>query len=219
VRTVVAAIVASLLGAPLAAQDDLPQAQRGLRADAWQIGPVIGSRNYSVGMPLSPIQGPQGWHFDFPYAVVEAGHVHYLTFNHGPLTGKRKIVLRYRIDARPGVRFVSQEHPHLPATLSLYFQRRGDNWKAKGRFEAYRWYSPNENLVSLAPGEHKLELDLDDRWISVWGHTAATNPAGFKGAIDEADRVGFVFGSREGRGHGVYATGPARFTVLSFETL
>jgi hypothetical protein len=188
-------------------------------AEAWEIGPIIRSKNYSVGMPLIPTASGRGWHFDFPYPSVDAGHVHYLTFNHGPLTGKRKIVMRYRIDAPRGVRFVPREHPDLPATLSFFFQRRGDSWSGKGRYEAYRWYSPEHSLVSLRPGEHELVVDLQDSWISVWGHAAPTNPYAFRDAIDGAERVGFVLGSRQGRGHGVYATGPARFTVLSFEVI
>lgn len=196
------------------------QAQVFSKAEDWQIGPIIRSKNYSVGMPLYPVQQGRRLHFEFPYPTAAVGHVHYLTFNHGPLVGKRSIVLRYRIDAAPGVKFVSREHPQLPATLSLYFQRRGDNWSGKGRFEAYRWYSPNETLVSLRPGEHMLKIDLNDtRWISVWGHHASTNLGAFTAAIEETERVGFVFGSREGRGHGVYTTGPARFTVISFEVL
>ena len=41
-------------------------------------------------------------------------------------------------------------------------------------------------------------------------------PEQFARAKDEAAVVGFVLGSSGGRGHGVYATGPARFTVLDF---
>lgn len=213
-------IAASLFAAVFTAPAEGLQSRGSSGADAWQIGPIIRSRNYSVGMPLYPVQNGQGWHFDFPNPSVDAGHVHYLTYNHGPLSGKRSIILRYRIDAAPGVRFIAREYPELPATISLYFQRRGDNWSGRGKYEAFRWYSPNETLVSITPGEHTLKIDLDDpRWISVWGHHAATNPAAFRQAVNDTERVGFVFGSREGRGHGVYATGPARFTVLKFEVI
>ncbi len=216
VRTAI--IAATLFAAAFTAPANPLQAQALPSVDAWQIGPIIRSRNYSVGMPLYPVQNDRSWHFDFPYPSVDAGHVHYLTYNQGPLSGRRSIVLRYRIDAAAGVQFVSREHPQLPATLSIYFQRRGDNWSGMGRYEAFRWYSPNEMLVNITPGEHTLKIDLDDpRWISVWGHYAATNPAAFRQAIEDTERVGFVFGSKEGRGHGVYTTGPARFTVLSFQ--
>lgn len=189
-------------------------------AASWEIGPIIRGRNYSVGMPLRPAQARRGWYFDFPYPNVGAGHVHYLTFQHGPLTGKKKIVMRYRVDAAPGVRFVPRERPDLPATITMFFQRPGDTWTAKGRYETYRWYAPAETVTDIRPGEHELTVSLDGNWAAVMTSFAHTNPAAFRAAIDNADRVGFVLGSREGGyGHGVYATGPARLTVLSFRVL
>lgn len=188
-------------------------------ASAWQIGPIVRGRNYSVGMPLTPSPGRSGWHFDFPYPSARAGHVHYVTFNHGPLTGKRRIVVRYRVDAAPGVRFVPQEEPQSPATVSLVFQRRGDSWSGRGRYETYRWYAPGHTVMPIAPGEHVMTVSLDDVWTSVHGETAAAEPLGFRQAIDGAERIGLVFGSSSARGHGVYATGPARFTVTSFRVM
>jgi hypothetical protein len=186
-------------------------------AAEWEIGPVIKGRNYSVGMPLNPTPQRTGWSFQFPNPTVDAGHVHYLTFSHGPMTGKKRIVMRYRIDAARTVRFVPQEHPDLPAKLSLFFQREGDRWNAKGRYGEYRWYSPGDRLAPVAVGTHEIIIRLDDpSWISVWGKPSAQQAAGFSGAIDNADRVGFVLGSAAARGHGVFATGPAKFTVLEF---
>src|SRR5690606_28624779 len=78
-------------------------------AQAWEIGPVIKSRNYSHNMPLRPTPTREGFQIDFPWPDARAGHIHYVTFRHGPLEGKRRIVMRYRIDAEPGVRFVPQD--------------------------------------------------------------------------------------------------------------
>ena len=62
-----------------------------------------------------------------------------------------------------------------------------------------------------------MSVSLDDpRWISVFGKPAATSPEGYAAAMAQTARVGLVFGSAEARGHGVYATGPARFTLLDF---
>ena len=188
-------------------------------AYAWEIGPIIRSRNHSVGMPLQPTPSRQGWFFDFPYPSVGAGHVHYVTFNHGPLTGRTRIVMRYRVDAEPGVRFVAREAPGRPATISVVFQRRGDNWSGRGRYETYRWYAPSASVMQLTPGEHVMTVSLDDVWWSVQGTASTADPMGFHDAIDAADRVGIVFGTTEARGHGVYATGPARLTVLSFQVI
>lgn len=189
-------------------------------AQAWEIGPVIRGKNYSVGMPLTPRPMRNGWSFDFPNPDVEAGHVHYVTFRNGSLAGKSTIVMRYRIEARRGVRFVPQEQPAMPAKLSLYFQRRGDTWTAKGRYQYYRWYSPDQSVRLVAPGEYEVKVSLDDpNWIPVMGGTAGGNPQAFLDAKRNAETVGIVFGSDAARGHGVYATGPARFTLQSFQIL
>ena len=190
------------------------------RAEAWQIGPIIRGRNYSVGMPLQPTPARRGWYIDFPSPDRLAGHVHYISFNHGPLTGKRRIIMRYRIDAARGVRFVPQETPEMPATISLVFQRRGDSWSGRGRYEHHRWYSPERAVAVIRPGEHEMVVSLDDGdWTSVHSATAAANPLPFRDAIEEAERIGIVLGTRAARGHGVYATGPARLTVISFEII
>lgn len=186
-------------------------------AGAWEIGPIIRGKNYSVGMPLRPAPARKGWFFDFPYPNVGAGHVHYLTFRHGPLIGKTQISLHYRIDAAPGVQFVPRERPDSRAALTLFFQRAGDNWSAKGKYEAYRWYAPVNTMVSLAPGEHRVTVSLDDPWTAVMRSSAQSNPTAFREALINTDRVGFVLGSIGGRGHGVFATGPARLTVISFQ--
>lgn len=203
--------LALLAGAsPAAAQD----------AASWEIGPIIRGKNYSQGMPLRPQPMRSGWSFDFPVGSREAGHVHYVTFRPGPVAPRSRIVVRYRVDARAGTRFVPQESPELRGTASLYFQRRGDNWSAKGRFEHYRWYAPAATVQQITPGEHRISIALDDpNWISVMGRTAGSNPGAIEAALADIDRIGLVFGSAEARGHGVYATAPARFTLLGFQIL
>lgn len=186
-------------------------------ATDWEIGPIIRSKNYSVGMPLHPTPSRRGWQFDFPQPSERAGHVHYVTFRHGPLTGKRSISMRYRIDAAPGVRFVARETPQMPATISFVIQQRGDNWSGRGRYESYRWYAPAQSVREIAPGVYEMTARLDAEWTSVMGKSAASDPRGFREAIDNADRIGFVLGTHHARGHGVYATGPARLTLLGFE--
>ncbi|ABC63979.1 hypothetical protein [Erythrobacter litoralis] len=187
----------------------------GPAADEWDIGPVIKGRNYSVNMPRTMLETPRGPSFDFPHSTKDAGHVHYVTVPIRSLAGARRIILTYRIDADRNVRFVSQERPHEPAALSLYFQRAGDRWNK--RTPHYRWYAPGNRLSFLAPGRHTVAIDLDEEWISMMGARTWEQPASFERAKEEAARVGFVFGSNTLRGHGVYATGPARFTVERFE--
>lgn len=183
----------------------------------WTIGPHIRGKNYSVGMPLQPTPTRNGWTFDFPYPNRSAGHVHYVTFDPGSLAGKSRIVVRYRVDAARGTRFVPQEHPDLPGTVSMVIQQRGDSWNARGRFEHYRWYSPASQVDEIRPGEHQMTLSLKDpTWISVYGRPAGEHTRAFRDALANPAQLGLVFGSTAARGHGVYATAPARFELLSF---
>ncbi len=198
-------------GLPLAqpAQAAAPAAQE------WSVGPVIRGRNYTVGVSPYLAEGQGGPSFEFPGPTRAAGHVHAVTVPVGSLAGAKRITLKYRIDAAPGVKFYGQENGG-PGWLSLYVQQRGDNWSAKGRYETYRWYSPNERIATLKPGTHTVSIGLDEEWNAVVAWKRSANPAAFEAALANAGNVGFVFGSSSGLGHGVYATGPARFTVLDF---
>ena len=202
---------AAILGTAAGAAPDARQ---------WEIGPIIRGKNYSQAMPLHPAPARGGWQFDFPLGSAAAGHVHYVTYQPGAIRSDSELVVRYRVDARPGTRFVPQETPDRPATVSLYFQRRGDNWSARGRFEHYRWYAPDATVQPIAPGEHEIRVKLNDPgWISVFGRTSGSYPEALTAALSDIDRIGLVFGSSAARGHGVYATAPARFTLLSFDIL
>ena len=182
--------------------------------EAWEIGPTIRGRNYSQGVPPHPVPGAHGaWSIDLPRAP---GSVHYVTFHHGSLAGKRRLVMRYRIDAAPGVWVRPITAPQLPSILTLYFQRGGDTWSGRGPFEGYRWYATFASHSPIVAGEHTVVAPLDGNWTAVGSSSARSNPRAFAAARDAADRVGFVLGGGDGYGHGVFATGRARLTVLDF---
>lgn len=187
-------------------------------AGTWQIGPIIRMRNHSVGMPLRPTPSGRGWVFDFPYPDAGAGHVHYVTIGRGSFARASGITMRYRVEAAPRVRFVPQEARAEPATVSLFLQRRGDSWSGRGRYEFYRWYAPPSTVRQIAPGDYVVNVRFDDPdWVSVNGRTPDVAPEAFRDALADAGSVGIVFGSAGARGHGVFATGPARFRLVSFE--
>jgi hypothetical protein len=181
---------------------------------SWTIGPFVRGRNYSRGVPLHPTaRRGGGWHVDLPNAP---GSVHAVTFRHGPLVGKRRIVMRYRVEAAPGTRILAASDGRSPSMITLYFQRRGDNWSGRGRFETYRWYATFATRTPLTPGNHVMVAPLDGPWTAIETSKAATNPAAFRAALADADQVGFVLGGGDGFGHGVIATGPARLIVTDF---
>ncbi|MDQ4086758.1 MAG: hypothetical protein M3177_01890, partial [Pseudomonadota bacterium] len=181
---------------------------------AWVIGPIIRGRSYSRGMPLhpSPRRGG-GFQIQLPQAPRS---IHAVTFRHGSLAGKRRIVMRYRVEAAPGVRIVPRTSPASPSIITLYFQRGGDNWTARGPFETYRWYASFASKMPITPGDHELVAPLNANWTAVMTSTARNNPRAFQSALAGADQVGFVLGGGDGLGHGVYATGPARLIVTEF---
>ena len=209
-RWVTGAILAAALAvgmvSTVAAQND---------RSVWFIGPIIRGENYSFRMPATMRPSPAGSTFDFPYPTAADGHVHYVTTPTRSLANASRITIRYRIDAAPGTRFVAEEHPNETATLSLYFQRAGDRWTM--RTPHHRWYSPSKKVVPLSAGTHTISIALDEEWIAMAGGSRKTLLADFDRALAQASSVGFVLGSASGRGHGVYATGPARFTLLDFE--
>jgi len=183
-------------------------------ASAWTIGPMTNRGNYSRGVPLHPVPGPgRAWHIDLP---GPGGSVNYVTYRHGSLAGKRRIVMRYRIEAAPGVRIVPRTAPGSPSIITLYFQRGGDNWSGRGRFEAFRWYASFASQSPISAGEHVIVAPLSGNWTAVERSSARNNPAAFRDALANADEVGFVLGGGNGYGHGVFATGPARLVITDF---
>lgn len=214
-KLLASAIVVGFMGAivsPLTAVHAAPR-DRAVASD-WTIGPIIRGRNYSRGMPLRPHPRPSGgWQVEFPQAPRS---IHYVTFRHGSLVGKRRIVMRYRIEADPGVRIVPRTAPASPSMITLYVQRRGDDWSARGAYEAYRWFANFATQSPVTPGDHVLIAPLSGNWSAVQSSTARTNPAAFRAALADADEVGFVLGGGDGLGHGVSATGRARLIVTSF---
>ena len=189
-------------------------AGKGAQAREWVIGPIIEGRNYSVNMPLHPTPRPGGgFVIDLPRSP---GSVHYVTYPHGSLAGKSRIVMRYRIEADRGVRILASSDGRSPSILTLYFQRRGDNWSARRSFETYRWYATFASHSPLRPGEHVIVAPLAGPWTAAGTSTARSNPAAFQAAAANADQVGFVLGGGDGYGHGIHATGRARLIVTDF---
>jgi len=187
----------------------------GASPEDWFIGPIVWGENRSNGMPLHPSPEPSAlFAFDFPQ---EPGSVHYVTYRHGPLTGKKQIRMRYRIEADPDVEIVPLTDPAGSSKITLYFQRYGDDWSGKGKFDGYRWFDYWKTIEPITVGEFEIVASFDDDvWNAVQSSTSVSSPAAFYGALGNADQVGVVFGGGTGLGHGVFATGRARFVMIEF---
>ncbi len=183
-------------------------------ASEWVIGPFVRGRNHSVGMPINPQPGRGGgFVIELPNAP---GSAHYVTFRHGSLAGKRRIRMRYRIEATPGARVVATTDPNSAGIITPYFQRAGDNWTARGPFETFRWYATFATQ-RINPGVHEIVAPLGARWTAVQTSNAHDAPGAFRAAVEQADQVGFVLGGGNGYGHGVHVVGGrARLVVTDF---
>ncbi len=170
-----------------------------------------------------PVRG-QGWYVGAPdarsvtgdsFTIPTRGSVNYIT-RKASLTGKSKITLRYRVDMAEGVKILPECCPDLPSQITLYFQREGDNWGARGKYETYRWWATFATQMPITAGEHEMVAPLDANWTAILTSSRETNPQGFADAVANAGRVGFTLGGGDGYGHGVRATGPARLTITYF---
>jgi len=178
--------------------------RRRAEPDGWSLGPIIKGRNRSRGrLTLGRILGEEGlWSLD-------GGEPHYVTRSAYDLSLGARIRLRYRVEGtmRP------VEKPSADPLLTLYFQREGDDWSARGPKRHYRWYS--KARLPLAPGDYEAFVDVEPRdWFSVLGEPGEDNPRIFERAVREAVRVGVVLGWQGRAGHGVTLDG--RFTMLQF---
>lgn len=172
----------------------------------WEIGPVIDGTNYSKGTYIER-QG-EGFAIELP----RQDGVHYVT-RPGSLAGKTRIVMRYRIELAEGAKIVPSSDPAAPSIgPTLYFQKAGDDWATDGN----RWWATFASPSPMVAGEFEIIAPIDGAWTSVMTITAKNSPDEFLAAWNSADRIGFTLGGGTGYGHGVYATGQARLTVLSF---
>jgi hypothetical protein len=182
-----------------------------MTAQNWEIGPLINGKDYSAGMPLHPVQTSDGWAFDIP---LGPNSVNYVTFPFGSLTGKKEIVMHYRIEADPGVQIVPVCCSGSPAIgPTMYIQEQGDDWVTDGQ----RWWATFDTKSPMIGGDFDVTIPLNGAWTSVMTMTAQSNPQQFVTAKDNAGRIGFTLGGGDGFGHGVYATGPARVVVTAFK--
>lgn len=183
-----------------------------MHASAWEIGPIIKDRNYSIGL-FRPSQYKGGWGF----TIGPRAEPHYVTFRHGSLRGKTQIRMRFRVEGPRGAIIYGAKCPTgSPSAVLLYFQRKGDNWRTDGA----RWWASFAKVTLRGPmPETEIVAPLNASWTSVLKMNAKDHPNEFAAAKANADRVGFTFANCSGHGHGARATVPVKFVVTSFRVL
>jgi len=152
----------------------------------WEIGPA----GYSTGS----VNGN----------VITVQDVHYVTRPTGTLSDS--ISVSFYLSAP----LTGTGCGTTPATASLYFQRKGDDWATDG----WRWWATFATVTLDHAGNYSMTAPLNGPWTSVERKTAANNPQDFADAKAHASRVGFTLGNCTGYGHG--GTGPATLTIETF---
>ena len=212
-------------GGAYAPQPSSRPAQVSMTASEWQF-------QYSANVS-GPSQSGSGWSFNFPIGV---DGIHYLVTVPPVLTGKTSLTMSGSISAGAGVKFIPTTTPGQPpdtssGTCGFYLQEVGDNLSGavenSQNYAYYRWFSHSGRVV-LANGDFNVTVSFTNRsdWSSVYGEyadaptsTVAGSPVtpgqGFALALANPAYIGITCGGRF-FGHGVYATGPATFTMNSF---
>jgi hypothetical protein len=187
----------------------------GPRLRGFNDGRTIKEENRSPGMDEHPLPNPGGGFFmDLPVGW-EKGHANYVTFCHGPLTNKQRIIIRGRLELSDGAKLINDTGGE-GGWLTPYFQRRDDNWTANGEYETYRWWA-SFAATRLENGDFEIVADLNDpNWTATQVSRSGYDNPDFDKAKDNAACVGFTLGGGTGYGHGVAATGPARLIVTEF---
>ena len=103
------------------------------------------------------------------------------------------------------------------ALVSLYFQRRGDDYYAEGDLQYYRWWSKQViYLDGLTSAKLSVSLEIAN-WQSVYVSGDKAPPAMFAAAMADPIAVGLAFGGLCGSHHGLNVSGgTSRITVLSY---
>lgn len=201
----------------------------------WQPTMAVASWKikYSPQQPAHPVNVAQGWQVSIPVNVgpfpcksdqnAKCPALHYVMVPvSSPLTGAKGLRMTGQVvlsgDPTFGWRTEPSNQGTSPASVRLWFQRKGDNLSGSGAYQYYRWWS-NPAAVQLQPGGAlDLTVNLDPAlWSSVLGRFGTASPADFAKALAKVGNVGMTFGGGSFFGHGVYIDkGSAAFNCQGF---
>lgn len=103
-----------------------------------------------------------------------------------------------------------------PASARLYFSSNGSMGSKKDWYSNFWWSNPASAV--LANGTFTITATVSPEQWSNWnGQGGLARPEGFAAAAAKPDLVGFSFGGGCFFENGVGASGPATFTLTSFD--
>lgn len=183
-------------------------------------GPIIKGKNYSRNVQIEHAPDDMLWRGTLGTDSELDGLLGPFEIEPGCM-----IRVRYRITGDP---LVPTEKPGEPI-LSLFVARKGLDWTMKGR-EIYNRVYTTAPMPLTAGEPHEVVADaLASDWHFVNGMGCADrrdlkNPDNdsviqFYETIVQAALVGFGFGYRGGRQHGVRSTGKTMIEIIAWEVL
>lgn len=227
----------------------LPTAGDGNTPEQNLIGPKVlmpdGSRvNKSVGCPPTLLPMPAGQtgigYFDVPQSKIKGlssvpnpidgspqyedpdGHFHYCTTDTPVPPGATRMDVTFLVDADDGAEVRPRTAPSGPSMLSLYMQRKLENFSGEGKYVYYRWFTYPIYLWQEGVGWHNrgeitISAPLDiDHWHEedsenrdAQGRGLPNDPTRrqqfFVEMLANCQLIGFVGGGGDGQGHGFFA--------------
>jgi hypothetical protein len=169
---------------------------------------------YSAGMPLHPPPDAEGaWSFEFPSATT-GGHVNYVQTPFNVTMTPHTMSMTFKVESNAAQYVVLDPGDHVPATLRLFFEQKGDDLRdPNGRWWTYGKFF---NLGSQDGTTITLMFPLTaDQWSNVYGQQ---DQGAFSAALANVGWVGFTCGGQLFAGHGVaLSSGSAKFILMNFQ--
>ena len=160
------------------------------------------------GIPVT--QEPVSFRFPDP----SQGSANYLIYGATqPLQAGLTMKAYVHIEASSVLKPVSDEPP---ATMRLFFERKGDDLTGNGDMQSYRWWSASSIDISNTGDYILTETLTPDRWTDVYGRNGSAVPELFQAALNEVGNVGMTFGGKSFAGHGDAAEGGAVVFTLTY---
>jgi hypothetical protein len=167
------------------------------RVNGWYAGPIIGWKNYSRAR-LKPLADGV-LQFDMSQGIDA------LCKSVGVLPAT--MTIRYELTGQ-----VSPTDTIADPLISVCFQRKSDDWTARGDYQQYRWYAGEALLLKPGIGEFTIDF-ADGEWFDVLGQPRVKSNVLFAQAQLDVATIYITFGHSAGRSHGV--AGQAQFKLLA----